>query len=103
MNGEISSEKVRKRVSYRIQAYTARPHSENLEGKNKALFLQFVGLVKNVDSWSPFPGLLQDTLLLLLFFFSFCCFDLLCGQHHGLHLVGTGHSEERNVPGCLWP
>ena len=32
-----------------------------------------------------------------------CCFDLLCGQHHGLHLVGTGHSEERNVPGCLWP
>lgn len=38
LNGEISSEKVRKRVSYRIQAYTARPHSENLEGKNKACF-----------------------------------------------------------------
>ena len=65
LNGEIFSEKARQRLSYRLQAYTARPHSENLEGKNKALFLQFADLVKNVDAWSPFPGLLQDTLLLL--------------------------------------
>lgn len=41
--------------SYRIEICTAKPHSENVEGKNEALFLQFVGLVKNADAWTRFP------------------------------------------------
>lgn len=38
------------------------------------------------------PALLQDTLMLL---------RSACGQHSGVLLVGTGHSEERDMSGVF--